>query len=84
MERSFEDKPDVLVCQGTSTDMGPYYLGSGKPFVAGTVLKRDLETLLVTASKNDVTLIGSLIGPGSNLDLERGLRVVDTVARRTT
>ena len=81
MERSFEDKPDVLVCQGTSTDMGPYYLGSGKPFVAGTVLKRDLETLLVTASKNDVTLIGSLIGPGSNLDLERGLRVVDTVAR---
>lgn len=80
IERGFEENPHVLVSQGTSTDPGPYYLGSGKPFVGYNPLKRDLEILITRALEHDAIFICSLIGSGSNIDLERGLKIVDEIS----
>jgi hypothetical protein len=81
LEYGLSEKPHLLVCQGTSTDMGAYYLGSGKLFVGRVALKRDLDLLLSCALRNNVKFIASLIGSGSDVDLTQGLRVLDEIAR---
>ena len=42
-------KPDLIACDGGSTDPGPYYLGSGKSFTDRGAVKRDLSLALPKA-----------------------------------
>ena len=37
----------LLAIDAGSTDPGPYYLGSGRPFVSETMVRRDLDLLLL-------------------------------------
>ena len=48
---------DMIGCDGGSTDPGPYYLGSGKPFVSLRAMKRDLRHMLVAAIRYKVPYI---------------------------
>ena len=39
-------KPDLIACDGGSSDPGPYYLGSGSAFVSRAAVKRDLGLMV--------------------------------------
>ena len=45
-ERGMARRPHVIGVDAGSTDPGPYYLGSGKPFVDRGAVKRDLGILV--------------------------------------
>jgi len=65
-ERGLSFGPDVIAVDAGSTDPGPYYLGSGKSFVARGSVKRDLTYLLRAARSLRVPLlIGTAGGSGA-------------------
>lgn len=62
---------DLIAIDAGSTDPGPYYLGSGRPFVSQTMVERDLEMLLDAAQRtNAKVVIGSAGGAGTRIQLE--------------
>ena len=61
---------DLLAIDSGSTDIGPFYLGSGKPFVSRTMMERDLELLIVASRKIGAKIvIGSCGGAGTRSQL---------------
>ena len=42
-------KPQVIGCDGGSTDPGPHYLGAGTTFSSRLAMKRDLRLMLRAA-----------------------------------
>ncbi|MCE4619099.1 MAG: hypothetical protein F7C37_06640, partial [Desulfurococcales archaeon] len=57
---------DVIAVDAGSTDPGPYYLGSGKPFTSRDAVKRDLRHMIQAVREYGVPLIiGSAGGAGS-------------------
>ncbi|MCA3636453.1 MAG: acyclic terpene utilization AtuA family protein [Methylobacterium sp.] len=61
----------LLAIDAGSTDPGPYYLGSGRPFVSETMVKRDLDFLLPAARRQKAkVVIGSAGGAGTAGQLE--------------
>ncbi len=58
--------PHVLAVDAGSTDPGPYYLGSGKPFTSAAAVKRDLRPMLCAARERQIPLlVGSSGGAGA-------------------
>jgi hypothetical protein len=56
----------LLAIDAGSTDPGPYYLGSGRPFVSELMVRRDLELLLPAARRQKArVVIGSSGGAGT-------------------
>ena len=84
LQKAIEEyKVDFLGCDAGSTDPGPYYLGSGKPFVKPAQIKRDLEPALIAAVKNKKPLIiGSAGGSGAKPHVELFLEILREIAAR--
>ncbi|MEX2645965.1 MAG: acyclic terpene utilization AtuA family protein [Gaiellaceae bacterium] len=71
---------DAIVAQGTSSDVGPTYYGSGKPHFPDRNIRTALEMLLLAARRADIPFVMSLGSAGSDVHLERVLRIVDEIA----
>ncbi|MGE4241791.1 acyclic terpene utilization AtuA family protein [Ramlibacter sp.] len=73
---------DLVGADGGSTDPGPYYLGSGKPFVSPRAIRRDLRLMLIAARKHDVPLIvGTCGGAGGAPHLALVAEMARDIAR---
>jgi hypothetical protein len=85
-EDSFEaglaQDPHLIASDAGSTDPGPYYLGSGKPFTSEEASRRDLTLLLRAACERGIPLvIGTAGGSGGSPHLERDTRLVLEIAK---
>lgn len=81
-ERGLSFKPDVIAVDAGSTDPGPYYLGSGKPFVSRRAVERDLRYLLRAARSHKIPLIiGTAGGSGAAPHLEWCRKIILEIAR---
>ncbi len=81
-ERALSFGPDLIAVDAGSSDPGPYYLGSGKPFVARAAVKRDLTYLLRAARTLRIPLvIGSAGGSGAKPHLECCRDIIMEVAK---
>jgi hypothetical protein len=70
----------LVAIDAGSTDPGPYYLGSGRPFVSETMVRRDLDLLLPAARRQKAkVVIGSSGGAGTAAQLEFVVRIVRSV-----
>lgn len=72
---------DLIVCQGTSTDCGPFYLGEGKSFLDAGNLKADLRIILGMALRLKIPFVCSLGGAGADAHLEEALAIVGSLAK---
>ena len=87
-ERSFERGlaagPDVIGCDGGSTDQGPGDLGRGSLHVSADACARDLEVMIVGARRLGIpVLVGTAGGAGARPHVEAMREVVVEIARRT-
>jgi hypothetical protein len=65
-QRGLERRPHMIACDAGSTDPGPYYLGSGKPFTHHSMVYRDLRQMLVAGLRLGVpVVVGSAGGSGA-------------------
>jgi hypothetical protein len=70
----------LLAIDAGSTDPGPYYLGSGRPFVSETMVRRDLDLLLPAARRQNArVVIGSSGGAGTADQLAFVVEIVKKV-----
>ena len=75
-------KPDLIACDGGSSDPGPYYLGSGIPFTNATAVKRDMTLMLRDAIKLGIPMvIGTAGGSGADVHVEREVNILKEIAR---
>ena len=80
-KRAIEWGPDVIFQQGTSTDPGAGYLGTGKSYADRVGIKHDVEMMLVSACDLGIPFIGSFGGGGSEKGLEWNLEIIDEVVK---
>ncbi|BAS28121.1 acyclic terpene utilization AtuA family protein [Limnochorda pilosa] len=81
LQKALEYGLHVIVAQGTTTDAGPYYLGSGKPVMARQALQRDLELIVGAARQAKIPFICSVGGAGANPHVELALELLEESAR---
>lgn len=75
-------KPDLIACDGGSTDPGPYYLGSGIPFTNATAVKRDMTLMLKAVCDLNIPLvIGTAGGCGADVHVAREVEIVRQIAK---
>ena len=75
-------KPDLIACDGGSTDPGPYYLGSGIPFTNATAVKRDLTLMLKAACNLKIPLVvGTAGGSGADVHVAREVEIIRQIAK---
>ena len=75
-------KPDLIACDGGSTDPGPYYLGSGIPFTNATAVKRDMTLMLKAACELGIPLvIGTAGGSGADVHVNREVEIGRQIAK---
>ena len=75
-------KPDLIACDGGSTDPGPYYLGSGIPFTNATAVKRDITLMLKAACELNIPLvIGTAGGCGADVHVSREVEIIRQIAK---
>lgn len=75
-------KPDLIACDGGSTDPGPYYLGSGIPFTNATAVKRDMTLMLKAACERNIPLvIGTAGGCGADVHVAREIEIIRQIAK---
>lgn len=75
-------KPDLIACDGGSTDPGPYYLGSGIPFTNATAVKRDMTLMLKAACELKIPLvIGTAGGCGADVHVAREVDIIRQIAK---
>lgn len=75
-------KPDLIACDGGSTDPGPYYLGSGIPFTNATAVKRDMTLMLKAACQLGIPLVvGTAGGCGADVHVAREVEIIREIAR---
>lgn len=73
---------DLIAVDAGSTDPGPYYLGSGKPFVSMSMVVRDLDLLLDAQAKTGAPIIiGSAGGAGTNSQVDFVLDALETALK---
>lgn len=71
---------DAIVAQGTSSDVGPTYYGSGRPHFPRHNIRLALEMLLLAARRADIPFVMSLGSAGSDAHLDYVLKIVDEIA----
>jgi len=82
LNAALERGVDMIGCDGGSSDPGPYYLGSGKPFVSLRALRRDLRLMLLAAIKARVPMVvGTCGGAGGEPHLKLVADMVREIAR---
>lgn len=75
-------RPDFIGMDAGSSDPGPYYLGSGNPFLPEEAVRADLERVLPAAKRLGIpVLIGTAGGAGANAHLELTYKIVRRIAR---
>ena len=75
-------KPDLIACDGGSTDPGPYYLGSGIPFTNATAVKRDMTLMLKAACELGIPLVvGTAGGCGADVHVAREIEIIREIAK---
>jgi len=80
--RGLEAQPDFIGQDAGSTDMGPYYHGSGLPFLPLATYRHDLSIMLRAARELRVPLlVGSALTSGANENLEKAAGIIRDVAR---
>lgn len=83
LKRGIAANPAFIGVDSGSTDPGPYYLGSGKPFVGRMSVLRDLEPALLSAQKKEIPLIvGTAGGSGAAPHVEWFLSILREIAVR--
>ena len=55
--RAVSMRPEIIACDGGSTDSGPFYLGAGEPKMSREALMRDLERVLMAREELSVPLV---------------------------
>ncbi len=81
LRRAADEGIDVLGADSGSTDMGPWYLGSGKPYHSRRTMKRDMQLLLRSGIANATpVLIGSGGGAGADVHLEWAASILREIA----
>lgn len=74
---------DLIAVDSGSTDPGPYYLGSGRPFVSEAMIVRDLLLLLEAQARTGAPIvIGSAGGAGTDTQLEFVLAALEKALRQ--
>ena len=74
---------DLIAIDSGSTDPGPFYLGSGRPFVSRTMMERDLDLLISAAIGVGAKLvIGSAGGAGTRAQLAYVVDIVKSILER--
>ncbi len=72
---------DAIGADSGSTDMGPFYLGTGKPYHSRAAMKRDLTLILRAGLANAIpVLIGNAGGAGADPHLEWMHSIVREIA----
>lgn len=61
-------RPDVIACDGGSTDAGPVHLGSGRPHFSREGTKRDLRLMMTAGAALRVPVIVGSCGFGGGDD----------------
>lgn len=80
--RAMSLDPDFIGQDAGSTDMGPYYHGTGKPFLPRATYKHDLSMMLRAARAARVPLVvGSALTSGCNEALSTGVEIIREIAR---
>lgn len=80
--RALDEKPDFIGQDAGSTDMGPYYHGSSKPFLPRATYKHDLAIMLKAARERRIPLIvGSALTSGSRETLLQAVDIIQEIAR---
>ncbi len=75
-------KPHLIGVDAGSSDPGPYYLGSGKPFTNRAFVKRDLRYMLIAGrSLNIPVVIGSAGGSGAAAHLAWCRSIIEEIAQ---
>jgi hypothetical protein len=82
LQRAIAGGVDVIGADSGSTDMGPYYLGSGKPYHSRATMKRDIKLLLLAGVPNKIpVLIGTGGGAGADVHVEWARTIIAEIAR---
>jgi hypothetical protein len=72
----------VIGADSGSTDMGAYYLGSGKPYHSRATMKRDMAMILKAGLANRLpVLIGNAGGAGADVHLDWARSIIEEIAR---
>ena len=80
-ERGLASGVQMIGCDAGSMDPGPYYLGSGEPFVSEQATRRDLGIMLEGALRAGVPMIiGSAGGGGSDSQLAWTRQIIEQIA----
>src|SRR5689334_3982775 len=75
-------KPHFIGQDAGSTDMGPYYHGTGKTFLPLATYRYDLSFMLEAARELRVPLIvGSALTSGANVSLHQAVELIRDIAR---
>lgn len=79
--RGVAEKPDYVIADSGSADIGPYPLGADKPPCAEAWQRHDLEHMLLAARELGVPMvIGSASDTGTDKSVDRYLRLVRDIA----
>lgn len=80
--RGMRRRPHLIAVDGGSTDPGPYYLGSGKPFTDRNGVKRDLRYMLTAGVKHGIpVVVGTAGGSGALPHLQWCAKIIREIAR---
>ena len=81
-KRGIELSPHFIGQDAGSTDMGPYYHGTGKTFLPLATYRHDLSIMLRAARAKRIPLIvGSALTSGANVSLAQAVEIVREIAR---
>jgi hypothetical protein len=81
LERGMEWEPDVIACDGGSTDPGPFFLGSGGLYFSRDAIRRDLELMLLAARGAKIPMmVGTAVGAGTDVQLAVAAELVQEIA----
>lgn len=81
-KRGLDENPDFIGQDAGSTDMGPYYNGTGNAFLPRATYKHDLSIMLRAARARRIPLIvGSVFTSGCRKSLYDGVDVIEEIAR---
>ncbi|MGZ8212585.1 MAG: acyclic terpene utilization AtuA family protein [Burkholderiales bacterium] len=80
--RGIDAKPHFIGQDAGSTDMGPYYHGTGATFLPLATYRHDLSIMLRAARAQRIPLIvGSALTSGANVSLAQAVEIVHELAR---
>lgn len=83
LERAMAWTPDVIACDGGSTDPGPFFLGSGGLYFSRDSIRRDLELMLLAARGAGIPLlIGTAVAAGTDAQLAVAVELTQEIAAK--